>query len=163
MKRLTSQAAIEIAQIIRNNQINGESLSNDSRAIEARLNEAEFQLGEGNPASIEIKARDSVHGVVQDIELSPACVEKVPFIENKVVNILALEIELRSRIEGITFDDKEEIKNFIDEVVCNLVERPAYTDAEDVNFNDGGNVYDIIDNVDELRDLQNDLINEHFE
>jgi hypothetical protein len=75
MKKLTSQAAIEVAQIIRANQINGEALSTDARAIEARLSEAEFQLGEGNPASIEIKARDSVHGVVQDIELSSACTE----------------------------------------------------------------------------------------
>lgn len=75
MKKLTSQAAIEITQIIRDNQINGEAIAADSRAIEARLQEAEFQLAEGNSASIEIKARDSVHGVAQDIELSSACTE----------------------------------------------------------------------------------------
>lgn len=34
--------------------------------------EAEFQLAEGNPASIEIKSWDSVHGYVQQYEISDA-------------------------------------------------------------------------------------------
>jgi len=83
------------------------------------------------------------------------------YITNKVVNIAALELVLRERLEGMVFDDNQEARQFIDEIVCDLAERPAY-DASDVNFAEGGNIYDVIDNVDELRDLQRSLIAELF-
>ena len=83
------------------------------------------------------------------------------FITNKIVDIAALEKVLREKLDGMSFDDKQEATQFIDEIVCDLVERPAY-DASDVNFNDGGDIYEVIDNVDELRDLQNSLIAELF-
>jgi hypothetical protein len=34
--------------------------------------DAEFQLAEGNPATIEIKARDSIHGRTQEFTISDA-------------------------------------------------------------------------------------------
>jgi hypothetical protein len=34
--------------------------------------EAEFQLSEGNPATIEINARDSIHGCTQEFTISDA-------------------------------------------------------------------------------------------
>jgi len=83
------------------------------------------------------------------------------FITNKIVDIAALEKVLRERLDGMSFDDKQEATQFIDEIVCDLVEKPAY-DASDVNFDNGGDIYDILNNVDELRDLQNSLIAELF-
>ena len=40
--------------------------------LEAWAQEAEFQLGEGNPASIEIKAYESIHGRTQEYTISNA-------------------------------------------------------------------------------------------
>ena len=37
--------------------------------------DAEFQMGEGNPPTIEIKARDSVSGRAEEFTVSPAGVE----------------------------------------------------------------------------------------
>ena len=43
--------------------------------IHAWAAEAQFQLDEGNPASIEIKARDHVDGYAQDFQLSDQAVD----------------------------------------------------------------------------------------
>jgi len=83
------------------------------------------------------------------------------FISRKIVDIAALATVLRERLNGMSFDDNQEARQFIDEIVCDLVEMPAY-DASNINFNDGGDIYDVLDNVDELRDLQNFLIAELF-
>lgn len=40
--------------------------------LQAWAADAEFQLGEGNPATIEIKAWDSVHGYTQEYRISEA-------------------------------------------------------------------------------------------
>lgn len=37
--------------------------------------DAEFQLSEGNPARIELKARDSIHGYTQEFEVSEAGID----------------------------------------------------------------------------------------
>ena len=39
--------------------------------------EAEFQVGEGNPPTIELHARDSVHGRTQEYTISPAGIDTV--------------------------------------------------------------------------------------
>ena len=83
------------------------------------------------------------------------------FIADKIVDITAIENVLRERLDGMSFDDKQEVTQFIDEIVCDLVEMPAY-DASNINFDEGGDIYDVLDNVDELRDLQNSLIAELF-
>lgn len=44
----------------------------DREMLEAWAQEAEFQLGEGNPASIEIKAYESIHGRTQEYTISDA-------------------------------------------------------------------------------------------
>lgn len=40
--------------------------------LHAWAQEAEFQLGEGNAAAIELKARDSIHGTTQEYYISEA-------------------------------------------------------------------------------------------
>jgi hypothetical protein len=75
----------------------------------------------------------------------------------KIVNITALKKILSKKVFGMTFDDKQEATQYIDELVCDLVERPMY-DESDLTHDDGHTAYDLIDNVDELRDMQNDII-----
>lgn len=40
--------------------------------LQAWAQEAEFQLGEGNPATIEIKSWNSIHGYTQEYRISDA-------------------------------------------------------------------------------------------
>lgn len=47
--------------------------------LRAWAQEAEFSLGEGNDASIELKAGDSIHGRTQTFTVSAAGVDSVEF------------------------------------------------------------------------------------
>jgi hypothetical protein len=49
------------------------------RMLRAWAQEAEFSLGEGNDASIELKARDSIHGRTQTFTISASGVDSVEF------------------------------------------------------------------------------------
>lgn len=44
----------------------------DHDMLRAWAADAEFQLGEGNPATIELKSQDSVHGRTQEFTISDA-------------------------------------------------------------------------------------------
>lgn len=59
----------EIKQFLaKNHKLGGDHFNDDM--IRAWAQDAEFQLGEGNPASIEIRATDSVHGYTQTYRIS---------------------------------------------------------------------------------------------
>lgn len=58
----------EIKEFLAANHRKGDYFSNDM--LRAWAGDAEFQLGEGNPASIEIKAHDSIHGRTQEYYIS---------------------------------------------------------------------------------------------
>lgn len=60
----------QIANFIRENHRNGAAIAADKTCVAAWARDAEFQLGEGNPASIEIRARDSVTGATQEFTVS---------------------------------------------------------------------------------------------
>lgn len=75
----------------------------------------------------------------------------------KAVNVSALKEILDAKVYGVSFDDKQEVTQYVDEIVCNLVERPIYDDS-DFAHDDGHTIYDLIDNVDELRDMQNAVV-----
>lgn len=71
----------------------------------------------------------------------------------KNVNVQALKTVLEAKIAGVNFDDKAEIQGYINEYVVDLVERPIY-DESDFTHDDGHDIYDLVDNVDELRDMK---------
>ena len=80
------------------------------------------------------------------------------YFEGKIVDVASLETVLSDRSSGVVFSDKNEARQFIDEIVCALVERPAYSES-DLDFaQDGGDIYDLFDNVDALRDMQNEIV-----
>ncbi|MFT3819838.1 MAG: hypothetical protein QM750_19870 [Rubrivivax sp.] len=61
----------EIRQFLAENQkLGGDHFTRDM--LLAWAADAEFQLSEGNPATIEIKSWDSVHGYAQEFRISDA-------------------------------------------------------------------------------------------
>lgn len=64
--------AIGLAEISAFLEANHKHYCFDRDALNARAAEAEFQLAEGNPASIEIKAMDSIYGRTQEFTVSDA-------------------------------------------------------------------------------------------
>lgn len=60
-----------------NHKLGGDHFEADM--LHAWAAQAEFQLGEGNPASIEIPARDSVHGRTQEFTVSAAGIDSIEF------------------------------------------------------------------------------------
>jgi hypothetical protein len=59
-----------------NNKLGGEHF--DDSMLRAWARDAEFQLGEGNPAGIEIRSRDTVSGHTENYTISDAgldCIE----------------------------------------------------------------------------------------
>lgn len=60
----------QIAEFLRKNHKKGEQIADNSDMLAGWVAEAEFQLGEGNPASIEIRSFDSVHGYTQNFDIS---------------------------------------------------------------------------------------------
>lgn len=60
----------QIAEFLRKNHKKGEMIGDNADMLNAWAQDAEFQLGEGNPASIEIRSFDSVHGFTQNFDIS---------------------------------------------------------------------------------------------
>lgn len=60
----------EIAEFLKNNHKKGDIISESKDMLNAWAAEAEFQIAEGNPASIEIRSFDSVHGRTQEFTIS---------------------------------------------------------------------------------------------
>jgi len=60
----------QIAKFLRNNHKKGEMIADNADMLRAWAQDAEFQLGAGNPASIEIRSYDSVHGYAQTFDIS---------------------------------------------------------------------------------------------
>ncbi|TAL87483.1 MAG: hypothetical protein EPN46_03910 [Candidimonas sp.] len=72
---ITPAGLAEISDILRQKHKTFLNVAPTAEQLSAWAAEAEFQLGEGNPASIEIKARDHINGWAQDFNLSAAAVE----------------------------------------------------------------------------------------
>lgn len=77
IKNVNKKGLEEIAEFLGQNYkkaVNsGEGASYFSESmLQARADEAEFQLSEGNPACIELKAHDSIHGFTQEFKISEA-------------------------------------------------------------------------------------------
>lgn len=65
----------EIKQFLADNhKLGGDHF--DDEMINAWAADAEFQLSEGNPATIEIRSFDSVHGRTQEYRISDAGIDK---------------------------------------------------------------------------------------
>lgn len=84
---------------------------------------------------------------------------KKAFYTGKTVDVAALKAELTEKVRGVDFSDKRELRDFIGEIVCDTVEVPLYEDS-DFSWDDGHTFYDLCDNVDDLRDMENDLVRE---
>lgn len=63
----------EIREFLRANHKKGGDFTSDM--IRAWADEAEFQIAEGNPATIEIRAQDCVHGRTMEYRISDAGLE----------------------------------------------------------------------------------------
>lgn len=68
---VNEQGINEIKEFLKENHKNGGEHFTQSM-LHAWAAKAEFQLAEGNPAMIEIKAWDSVHGYTQEYRISEA-------------------------------------------------------------------------------------------
>ena len=66
---VNSRGIEEIRQFLKENHKQQEFTD---EMLRAWAQEAEFQLGEGNAAAIELKARDSIHGTTQEYRISDA-------------------------------------------------------------------------------------------
>lgn len=60
----------QIAEFLRNNHKKGEMIAENADMLRAWAADAEFQLGQGNPASIEISSFDSLRGYTQSYNIS---------------------------------------------------------------------------------------------
>lgn len=67
---VNEQGLNEIKEFLAANHKNGEHFTRDM--LQAWAADAEFQLSEGNPATIEIKSWDSIHGYTQEYTISDA-------------------------------------------------------------------------------------------
>lgn len=68
---VNEQGLTEIKEFLSaNHKKGGNHFTHDM--LQAWAADAEFQLAEGNPASIEIKSWDSIHGRTQEFTISPA-------------------------------------------------------------------------------------------
>lgn len=74
IRTINAQGLAEIRSILAANHKLGGDHFTDSM-IQAWANEAQFQLDEGNEASIEIKSRDHINGHNQDFRLSDDAVD----------------------------------------------------------------------------------------
>ena len=72
---VNSRGIEEIRQFLAANHKKGDHFTRDM--LNAWAQEAEFQLGEGNRASIELKARDSINGTTQEYYISEAGLDAV--------------------------------------------------------------------------------------
>lgn len=72
---ITPAGLAEISSILRQNHQSFLNEAPTAEQLSAWAADAEFQLGEGNRASIEIKAHNHVSGYAQDFNLSAAAVE----------------------------------------------------------------------------------------
>lgn len=68
---INSNGIAQIADFLKVNHKKGEMISQDKNMLLAWAQEAEYQLEEGNPATIEIRSFDSVHGRTQEFTVSP--------------------------------------------------------------------------------------------
>lgn len=81
-------------------------------------------------------------------------------VNNKIVSIEAVKQALHQEFSTCNFDSKEDASNAIDEFIQQKIEIPA---AEQAGLeHTSADIYEIIDNVDDLRDLQNEFVNEVF-
>ena len=69
MKVVNQTGIEEIRQFLSENHRQGDSLT--PSMLQAWADEANFKMAEGNPAFIEIRAHESVHGRAQVYDLSP--------------------------------------------------------------------------------------------
>lgn len=60
----------QIKNFLLANHKKGEEIANNEDMLRAWAQDAEFQLGEGNSATIEIKAKDSVYSWAQEFTVS---------------------------------------------------------------------------------------------
>ena len=68
IKTINENGLNQIKTFLVENHKDGASF--DDNMISAWATDAEFQIGEGNPASIEIKSWDSIHGRTQEFTIS---------------------------------------------------------------------------------------------
>lgn len=71
---VNDQGMKEILDFLAENHKKGRAHFNPDM-LRAWAKEAEFQLAEGNPASIEIRSWDSVHGVTQEFTISESGID----------------------------------------------------------------------------------------
>jgi hypothetical protein len=67
---INANGIAQIANFLKINHKKGAMISGNTDMLYAWAADAEFQLAEGNPASIEIRSFDSVHGYTQTIDIS---------------------------------------------------------------------------------------------
>ena len=70
VRTINENGLAQIAQFLSDNIAREFTLENDRAALHAWAADAEYQMGEGNPACIEISAVASIHGRAQEFEIS---------------------------------------------------------------------------------------------
>lgn len=77
-------------------------------------------------------------------------------IHNKTVNVVLLVEQMKRHMLNYHTQDVTDISDIVDEFIQQNIEIPA-SEAAGIDFVKA-DIYEIIDNVDELRDAQNDFI-----
>lgn len=73
LRSINATGLAEIREFLAQNHKHGPDL--DDTMIRAWARDAEFQMGEGNPPTIEIRAWDSLAGCTQEFRISPAGID----------------------------------------------------------------------------------------
>ena len=112
MKRVNQQGISEIREFLAaNHKLGGDHFS--ASMLDAWASDAEFQVGEGNPARIEIPAADSVRGWAVEYTISPAGLRTVVYVDGRehdyaaVVSLMDDEIRERLHAELSPCDEQQ--------------------------------------------------------
>lgn len=80
------------------------------------------------------------------------------YFEGRMADVSLLEAVLIERTSGMVFSCLKEAKNFIDEMVCDLVERPAYNESDLDFWRDGGDIPDLFENAADLQEMKKGIV-----
>jgi hypothetical protein len=69
-RSVNAKGIAQIAAFLLENHKRGNSISKDAGCLGAWANDVDFSLSEGNDASLEIRAFDSIHGRTQTFTIS---------------------------------------------------------------------------------------------
>jgi hypothetical protein len=67
---VNAKGLAQISEFLKENAVGAEKFADNQECLHAWARDAEYQLGEGNPAEIELSAIGSIHGRTQTFRIS---------------------------------------------------------------------------------------------